>query len=140
MRLPATSLLPLLVVGLLLDITAVTSTFIPTDSTQQTRGVRLDKRTKRAAKMDAKTFANTEFTHLIVGGGTAGLALAGRLSEVQSYTVGVLEAGPSGVGDPINDIPGMFGANLASKYNWNLTCVSFPFSSSTWPFLLSIAD
>ncbi|MCO5582977.1 hypothetical protein L7F22_036882 [Adiantum nelumboides] len=121
MRLPVTSLLPLLVVVLLLDVTAVTSTFIPTDSTQQTRGVRLDKRTKRAAKMDAKTFADTEFTHLIVGGGTAGLALAGRLSEVQSYTVGVLEAGPSGVGDPINDIPGMFGANLASKYNWNLT-------------------
>lgn len=71
--------------------------------------------------MSAKTFADTQFTHLIIGGGTAGLAVAGRLSEDASYTVGVLEAGSSGVSDSVNYIPGMFGSNLGTKYDWNLT-------------------
>lgn len=70
---------------------------------------------------DARAFAETNFTHLIIGGGTAGLAVAVRLSEFESNLVGVIEAGPSGLNDPINEIPAKFGANVNSQYDWNYT-------------------
>lgn len=76
---------------------------------------------ERCVLTDANAFTAEHFTHLVVGGGTAGLALAVRLSEVASNNVGVIEAGPSGLGDSINDIPGQFGANLGTKYDWNYT-------------------
>jgi hypothetical protein len=75
----------------------------------------------RSLQTDPAAFASTSFTHLIIGGGTAGLAVAVRLSEVPSNIVGVIEAGPDGQGDPINSTPGFFGANLGSKYDWNYT-------------------
>lgn len=40
-----------------------------------------------------------------------------RLSECGKYTVGVLEAGSSGLRVPIIDIPGDFGADLRTKYD-----------------------
>lgn len=67
---------------------------------------------------DPKLFSQSNFTHVIVGGGTAGLALAVRLSEVSAFRVGVIEAGVAGFEDPINTTPGLFGANLGTKYDW----------------------
>ena len=40
-------------------------------------------------------FAARHYDYLIVGGGTAGLTLAGRLTERADITVGVIEAGPA---------------------------------------------
>ncbi|KDN45610.1 GMC oxidoreductase [Tilletiaria anomala UBC 951] len=59
--------------------------------------------------------------YVVLGGGTAGLTVAARLSEGGKYTVAVLEAGPDGRGDPIIDTPGQFGADLGTKYDWNMT-------------------
>lgn len=71
----------------------------------------------RSITDDAASFSNTSYDFLIVGAGTAGLALAARLSESGKYTVGVLEAGISGLGVPIIDIPGDFGADLGTIYD-----------------------
>lgn len=43
--------------------------------------------------MTPASFAAIEFDYVIVGGGTAGLTLAARLTEEANITVGVIEAG-----------------------------------------------
>lgn len=45
-------------------------------------------------------FLEDSFDFLIIGGGTAGLVLAARLSEDPNVGVGVIEAGLSRLGDP----------------------------------------
>jgi len=79
------------------------------------------------------SFAASQYDIVIVGGGTAGLVVANRLSAATAHSskplrVGVIEAGgftPSG--DPLVDIP--FGANIYTstpeastvgnpKYDW----------------------
>ena len=57
--------------------------------------------------MDAETFASRRFDFLILGGGTAGLLLAARLSEDSQVNVGVLEAGGDHKDNPIVNIPGL---------------------------------
>lgn len=60
-----------------------------------------------------------EFDYVIVGGGTAGLVLAARLSEDPTITVGVLEAGKSRLGDENVDSPGGVGNVLHNpEYDW----------------------
>jgi len=71
----------------------------------------------RSISSDAKQFAASSYDYIIVGGGTAGLTLAARLSESGHYKVGVLEAGRSGMGDPIVDIPGDYGADVGTIYD-----------------------
>ncbi|KAF8313117.1 alcohol oxidase [Clavulina sp. PMI_390] len=59
------------------------------------------------------------FDYLVVGGGTAGLVIAARLSEDPNITVGVLEAGSYHHNDPLVDIPGFVGRALGNpKYDW----------------------
>jgi choline dehydrogenase-like flavoprotein len=71
----------------------------------------------------ASNFANTRFDFLIVGGGTAGLAVAARLSEDPRLTVGVLEAGLPAAGDDNVDIPGLAGQALDTDLDWKFdTC------------------
>lgn len=77
----------------------------------------------RSISSDPASFANVAYDYLVVGGGTAGLAVAARLSESGEYTVGVLEAGISGLGAPIIDIPGDFGADVGTVYD----CTFFKF-------------
>ncbi|KAI0127707.1 hypothetical protein BJ170DRAFT_626435 [Xylariales sp. AK1849] len=63
-------------------------------------------------------FLRQEFDYLIVGGGTAGLAVAARLSDNPQLTIGVLEAGSAKLNvDEIN-IPGLYGQALGTKYDW----------------------
>lgn len=60
----------------------------------------------RARSSSAESFAKQEYDYIIVGAGTAGLALAARLSQSGKYTVGVLETGIDAEGVAIVDIPG----------------------------------
>ncbi|MBW0467930.1 hypothetical protein O181_007645 [Austropuccinia psidii MF-1] len=63
--------------------------------------------------------SSDSFDYIIVGGGTAGLALAGRLSEEPSLRVLVLEAGGTGYNHTGIKIPGLIGSTLGTHIDWN---------------------
>ncbi|UZJ52398.1 hypothetical protein CBS101457_001718 [Exobasidium rhododendri] len=64
------------------------------------------------------------FDYVVIGGGTAGLACAAKLSDDPSVTVGVLEAGEWRPNDPKIDYPVMIGQSLMDpKYDWCLKTV-----------------
>ncbi|OHX00023.1 choline dehydrogenase, partial [Colletotrichum incanum] len=64
------------------------------------------------------------YDFVIVGGGTAGLAVSTRLSQgLPNAKVLVIEAGPAGLGDERIEIPGRRGTTFGSAYDWNLTTV-----------------
>ncbi|KAK6331079.1 hypothetical protein TWF718_003266 [Orbilia javanica] len=69
-------------------------------------------------KISGLEFSTCQFDYLIVGGGTAGLVVASRLTEDPNITVGVIEAGSPGFGDPLIDLPGRFGEAVHTKYDW----------------------
>jgi choline oxidase len=59
------------------------------------------------------------FDYVIAGGGTAGCALAARLSEDQDVTVCLLEAGPTDVGDDSILVLSEWMHLLDSGYDWD---------------------
>ncbi|KAG6031300.1 hypothetical protein E4U41_007623 [Claviceps citrina] len=63
-------------------------------------------------------FLKHSFDYIVVGGGTAGLAVASRLAEEASLTVGVLEAGGVAQGDENVDIPAFYGRSLGGPFDW----------------------
>ncbi|KAG6906660.1 hypothetical protein DXG01_012717 [Tephrocybe rancida] len=76
-----------------------------------------------AVQVPAEAFARGKYDFVIVGGGSAGLALATRLSDNPKLTVGVIEAGLVRLDDKIL-IPGMFGSTLGDpEYDWNFATV-----------------
>ncbi|KAE8314359.1 hypothetical protein BDV41DRAFT_534162 [Aspergillus transmontanensis] len=81
-------------------------------------------------------FAAHEFDYLIVGGGTAGLVLAARLSERPDIVVGVVEAGPTAFDEKAINIPGLYGSTIGSQYDWQFETVPQPGLSGRklpWP-------
>ncbi|GJC87226.1 dehydrogenase citC [Colletotrichum liriopes] len=67
------------------------------------------------------------YDYVIVGGGTAGVAVAARLSEgLPASKILLIEAGPAVWDEPKINIPGMKGSTLATKYDWNFTTVPQP--------------
>jgi choline dehydrogenase-like flavoprotein len=75
---------------------------------------------------EADSFVNHNFTHIVVGGGTAGLVVAARLSENPALTVGILEAGPVALDEPTINVPGRLGETLFTKYDWQFESTPQP--------------
>jgi len=64
-------------------------------------------------------FAARKYDFVIIGGGTAGLTLAARLTEDPEVTVGVVEAGQNRLADPNILVPGLdFNAIGNPEYDW----------------------
>ncbi|KAI0083871.1 alcohol oxidase [Irpex rosettiformis] len=66
-------------------------------------------RTCASPSISPDAFSATKFDYVIIGGGTAGLALASRLADDHSVQIGVIEAGVYHPIDPLIDIPGNVG-------------------------------
>jgi hypothetical protein len=66
-----------------------------------------------------EAFCSIEYDYVIIGGGTAGLVLAARLSENESINIGVLEAGELKQDDPSISTP-LLSSSLQGdpSYDW----------------------
>ncbi|KAI0647355.1 alcohol oxidase [Trametes meyenii] len=75
-----------------------------------------------AADQTFSSAANGTYDYVIVGGGTAGLVVAARLSENPNVTVAVVEAGIHHIDEPLVDTPEMFGQALGNPaFDWGFT-------------------
>jgi len=61
-----------------------------------------------SALCDVDTFTKQEYDYVIIGGGTAGLCVAARLTENPDVTVGVLEAGENRIDDKNVSTPSLY--------------------------------
>lgn len=67
-------------------------------------------------------FISQPFDYIVVGGGTAGLTVAARLTEDTKIRVGVIEAGSARLDDANILIPGMSASILNNAdYDWAFT-------------------
>ena len=64
---------------------------------------------------------NREYDYAVVGGGTAGLVVAARLSEDPNLNVVVLEAGENRTSDPRVTMPAGWPALLGSECDWSFS-------------------
>ncbi|VDB94081.1 unnamed protein product [Peniophora sp. CBMAI 1063] len=68
--------------------------------------------------------SSREYDFVIVGGGTAGLVLAARLTENANVTVGIIEAGGDHSDAPPIKVPGMVGQAFGNEdLDWNFKTV-----------------
>lgn len=66
-----------------------------------------------------ENFLNQDFDFVVVGGGTAGLVVAARLTENANVQVGVLEAGSAHLGDPMIMTPLLYPQLFNDpEYDW----------------------
>ncbi|OJD31842.1 glucose oxidase [Diplodia corticola] len=71
----------------------------------------------------ATVATNGSYDYLVVGGGTAGLVVANRLSQDSSVTVAVIEAGGSVFNDPRVQNTTNYGLSLGTELDWQYTTV-----------------
>ncbi|KAK3379704.1 hypothetical protein B0T24DRAFT_612682 [Lasiosphaeria ovina] len=68
--------------------------------------------------------AQAAYDYIVVGGGTAGAAVATRLSQtLPDKAILLIEAGASALDDPNVNIPGLFGRAFATSLDWNFASV-----------------
>ncbi|KAJ1300921.1 hypothetical protein OPQ81_003347 [Rhizoctonia solani] len=73
----------------------------------------------RGISTDGANFASKTFDYVVIGGGTAGLTIAARLSETPGTTVGVIETGEYLPDDPLINTPSSaFSIPGNAKYDW----------------------
>ncbi|KAL1648841.1 hypothetical protein SLS58_002021 [Diplodia intermedia] len=71
----------------------------------------------------ATVAANGSYDYIVVGGGTAGLVIANRLSQDSSVTVAIIEAGGPVFNDPRVQNTTSFGLSLGTELDWQYTTV-----------------
>ncbi|KAH8424843.1 GMC family oxidoreductase [Aspergillus melleus] len=73
--------------------------------------------------MASETNIPSTADYVIIGGGTAGLILAARLSENSTKSIVVLEAGSNHLDDPRVNIPALWTTLMGSEADWQLQTV-----------------
>ncbi|KAF8993252.1 GMC oxidoreductase-domain-containing protein [Cyathus striatus] len=76
---------------------------------------------------DLDGFLSTKYDYIVVGGGTAGVAVASRLAESGGLNIGVIEAGDFHLNDAIVDTPGFAGQGIGNQsLDWGFLSVPQP--------------
>ena len=68
--------------------------------------------------------SSDEYDFIVIGGGTSGLAVAARLSEIPDVQILVLEAGDDHINDPRISMPAGWPALLGSDVDWDFATIS----------------
>ncbi|KAK4996892.1 hypothetical protein LTR66_003596 [Elasticomyces elasticus] len=82
---------------------------------------------QQSALCSVDAFTAEQYDYIVVGGGTAGLCVAARLTENPDVKVGVLEAGADRMDDKQISTPSLYPTLIGrEKYDWCMTSVTQP--------------
>lgn len=84
----------------------------------------------------ANAFSKRKFDFIVVGGGTAGIAVASRLAERPELQIGLVEAGSLVTDDDHVNVPAFYGRSLGGQNDWAFQTVAQPGlggRSLAWP-------